>query len=101
MNVSILEEAQEEIDEARKYLNRQSPGLGQRFLDDVTDRLAEIAVNPLRFPKVETLPDDSRYRRALLHVFRYAVVFEILDDLALIIAVAHCSRKPNYWLGRG
>ncbi len=101
MNLSILEEAQQEIDEARKYLNQRSPGLGQRFLVDVADRLAEIAANPLRFSKVETLPDDSPYRCALLHVFRYAVVFEIVDDSALIVAVAHNSRKPNYWLGRG
>jgi hypothetical protein len=100
VNISIHEEAQEEIDEARRYLNRQSPGLGLRFLDDVTDRPAEIAANPLRFAKIETLPDDSPYRRALLHIFRYAVVFEIVDDSALIVAVAHCSRKPNYWLDR-
>ncbi len=100
MNLRILIEAEEEIDEARKYLNKQSRGLGLRFLDDLAARLAEIAADPLRFPKMETQPDDSPYRRVLLHVFRYAVVFEIIDDLVLVIAVAHCSREPNYWIRR-
>ena len=100
MNLHILAEAEEEIEEARKYLNRESHGLGRRFLDDLAARLATIAIDPLRFPKLETLPDDSPFRRALLHVFRYAVVFEIIDDTVLVVAVAHCSREPNYWIRR-
>jgi plasmid stabilization system protein ParE len=100
VNLRILPEAEEEIEEAREYLNRQSRGLGRRFLDDLAARLADIAATPLRFPKLETLPDDSPFRRALLRVFRYAVVFEILDQEVLVVAVAHCSRKPNYWIRR-
>jgi plasmid stabilization system protein ParE len=100
VNPHILTEAEEEIEEARKYLNRQSHGLGRHFLDDLAGTLAAIAADPLRFPKLETLPDDSPFRRALLHVFRYAVVFEIIDDLVVVVAVAHCSREPNYWLRR-
>ncbi len=100
MNLRILIEAEEEIEEARNYLNRQSRGLGRRFLDDLAARLAAIAADPLRYPKLETLPDDSPFRRALLHVFRYAVVYEIIDDLAIVVAVAHCSREPNYWIRR-
>ena len=93
-------DAEEEIEEARKYLNRQSRGLGWRFLDDLEARLAEISADPLRFPKLETLPDDSPFRRIQLHVFRYIVVFEIIDDTVIVVAVAHCSRKPNYWIRR-
>jgi plasmid stabilization system protein ParE len=100
MILRILAEAEAEIEAARSYLNRQSRDLGNRFLDDLAERLAVIAENPLRFPKLETLPDDQPYRRALLTVFRYAVVFEILDDMIVVVAVAHTSRAPNYWLGR-
>jgi plasmid stabilization system protein ParE len=100
VNLQILIEAEEEIEKARKFLNRRSPGLGQRFLADLAESLSDIAADPQRFPKVETLPDDSPFRRDLLRVFRYAVVFEIVDDSILIIAVAHCSREPNYWIRR-
>ncbi|OYV87832.1 MAG: plasmid stabilization protein, partial [Planctomycetia bacterium 21-64-5] len=30
----------------------------------------------------------------------YAVVFEVLHDEILVVAVAHTRREPNYWLGR-
>jgi len=47
---------------------------------------------------METLPDDEPYRRVLLRTFRYADIFEILADEILVVAVAHTSRRPNYWL---
>ena len=100
MNFRILAEAEAEIDAARRYLNEKSPGLGGRFLDELTKRLADISANPLRFSKLETLPDDQPYRRALLKVFRYCVVYEVLPQEIILIAVAHASREPNYWLGR-
>ena len=100
MILRILAEAEAELEAARSYLNVQSLEVGARFLDDLAERLAAIAENPLRFPKLETLPEDQPYRRALLTVFRYAVVFEVLDDTIVVVAVAHTSRAPNYWLGR-
>ena len=44
--------------------------------------------------------DDHPFRRALVGVFRYAVIFEMLDDRILVVAVTHTSREPNYWLNR-
>jgi len=96
----ILAEAEAEIEAGRCHLNMQSRALGSRFLDDLAERLAAIAENPLRFPKLETVPGDQPYRRALLTVFRYAVVFEVLDNVIVVVAVAHTSRAPNYWLDR-
>lgn len=100
MILRIAAEAEAEIEAARLYLNQQSSTLGDRFLDDLAERLAAIADDPLRFPKIETLPETEPYRRALLTVFRYAVIFEIVDDTIVVIAVAHTSRAPNYWLDR-
>ena len=100
MTLRILAEAEVEIDEARRYLNKQSPGLGGRFLDDLAGVLDDVAAGPLRFSKLETLPDDQPYRRAWLRIFRYAVIYEIMPQEIAVIAVAHTSREPNYWLGR-
>jgi plasmid stabilization system protein ParE len=71
-----------------------------RFIADLQEALDAVAERPERFSKLETLPDNSPYRRALLSIFRYAVVFEILTDEILVVAVAHTSREPNYWLDR-
>jgi plasmid stabilization system protein ParE len=66
----------------------------------LSERLDAIALRPLSFAKLETLPGDQPYRRALLTTFRYAVIFEIIEDGIVVLAVVHASREPNYWLGR-
>lgn len=100
MKLRLLAEAELEIESARRYLNRQAHELGTRFLDDLDLTLLDILERPTTFSKVETLPDDSPYQRALLSTFRYAVIFELLADEILVVAVAHFSRRPNYWLNR-
>jgi plasmid stabilization system protein ParE len=69
-------------------------------LDDLANTFDAIADQPLRFAKLETLPTDESYRRALLKTFPYAVVFEVLEKQILVVAIVHASREPNYWLGR-
>lgn len=32
--------------------------------------------------------------------FSYAIVFMANDDAVRVIAIAHTSRRPNYWLDR-
>jgi plasmid stabilization system protein ParE len=100
VNLRILAAAETEVVQARDYLEGKATGLGSRFLDDLAETLLAIAEQPLRFQKLETLPEGQPYRRALLAVFRYAVVFEILPDEIVVVAVCHTSREPNYWLAR-
>ncbi len=100
MILRILAEAEVEIEEARQYLNEQSSRLASRFLADLARTLAAISARPLSFPGLETLPAGLPYRRALLAKFRYAVVFEVMADEIVVVAVAHTSRAPNYWLDR-
>jgi plasmid stabilization system protein ParE len=100
VNLTILAEAEAELRSAFAYLNDQSTGLGVRFLDEVDDAFQAIRERPLSFAKLETLPADEPYRRALLPTFRYAIVFEVLDAEIVVVAVPHTSREPNYWLKR-
>ena len=99
MNLRILAEAEGEIDAARRYLNQRVEGLGGRFLEELAETLDAIAARPLSFASLETLP-NSPYRRAQLATFRFIVVFEVLNDDIVVVAVAHSSRATGYWLGR-
>jgi plasmid stabilization system protein ParE len=99
LTLCILAEAETEILAARDFLDARTYGLGARFLDDLSKTLAGIVDRPVSFAILETLP-GSEYRRALLSTFRYVVVFEIEHDEIIVVAVAHGSRMPNYWLGR-
>jgi plasmid stabilization system protein ParE len=98
--VRILADAEAEIEAARQYLDDRSSRLALRFLADLAKTLAAILARPASFPTLETLPDGMPYRRALLAKFRYAVIFEALPDEIVVVAVAHTSRAPNYWLRR-
>lgn len=100
MKLRILLEAEREIESARQYLNEQAPEWVDRFLDDLSSSFAAIAERPESFPALETLPDGWPYKRAILKRFRYAVIYEIVNDEAVVIAVAHTSRDANYRLGR-
>jgi toxin ParE1/3/4 len=101
VRIRLLARAEAEIASARSYLDLQANELGEKFLDDIHFTLRAIADDPASFSKLETLPGNNPYRRAPLKIYRYVVIFEILADEILVVAVAHTSRRPNYWLRRG
>jgi len=39
-------------------------------------------------------------RKRLLRKFRYSLIYSIEQDSLLILAVAHQSRRPGFWVGR-
>lgn len=100
MKVRLLAEAQAEVLAASGILNQVSRDLEDRFQIELMLAFQGIAERGAGYPTLETLPDGLPYRRLLLKKFRYAVVFILLDDEAVVLAVVHTSRKPNYWLGR-
>ena len=54
-----------------------------------------VAEYPLRWPKF-----DEKRRRLIVRKFPYSIVYEIIDDQVVILAVAHGKRKPYYWRER-
>jgi toxin ParE1/3/4 len=83
------------------WYDEQRAGLGDEFVSEVTALLERIAVRPLLFP---LWPGVNRtlepVRRALTDRFPYAVAFESHTDHILVLAIAHCKRRPLYWLTR-
>ena len=53
-----------------------------------------------RFPEsaAEIMPG---IRGRILRKFRYSLIYTIERDSLLVLAVAHHSRRPGYWVGRG
>lgn len=92
--------ATEEIREAAKWYNARSPGLGRRFVAAIRQELEQLESAPEQFSRLETLSTDPPIRRAMVSGFPYIVVFEQFDDGVFVYAVAHASRRPNYWRQR-
>ena len=52
--------------------------------------------------RYQVWPDDPRYRRAVVDVFPFVVLYRIDEKrhAVIIVAVAHTRRRPGYWRGR-
>jgi hypothetical protein len=98
--VRILEEASQEAIEAAAWYEYEQPGLGAEFFAAVD---AAIDVIEEDFIPLSLLPQeagDTGARRLILERFPYDIVAIELPEGAVVIAVAHHSRKPGYWRKR-
>ena len=93
--VIVRAEAQEDIEVAVFWYERQRQGLGERFSQELDQLLERVGENPLQFPEV-----GQAVRRGLLHRFPYAVYFRTSEVISAIIAVLHQYRHPDAWKGR-
>lgn len=84
-----------ELLDAIRYYNRQRPGLGEEFIDEVNQLCAAIVANPLRWA-----PDERGRRRALMKRFPYKLIFRVRAEDVYLIAAAHNKRAPGYWESR-
>lgn len=95
MRIRFLSIAQQELDDAFDWYQRQSAGLGYEFLDEI-DRVVH---------RIKAYPDSCAeispgLRRALVNRFPYGLIYGQDADTAVIAAVAHLHREPRYWMVR-
>ena len=100
MIAPLLPEAQAEMSEAAVRYEGDRAGLGGENLVAVNEAVESIVAMPLLFGFYEALPDNHRFRRLRMRRFPYVVIYECREDHILIVAVAHTSRRPGYWLRR-
>ena len=98
--VRILEEASQEAIEAAAWYEYEQPGLGTDFFHAVEAAIDVIEENLIPLSPLPEEAGDTGARRLTLDRFPYDIVtIELLDE-AVVIAVAHHSRKPGYWRQR-
>lgn len=95
MILDIHEDADRELNDAANYYDSESPGLGTLFLDEIDSGYERILENPGAAPEV-----NSGIRRLVLAKFPFNLIYEIVGDVILILAVAHHRRRPHYWRER-
>lgn len=98
--VRILEEAAEEAIEAAAWSEHEEPGLGTEF-----SRAVDAAIDVIEedFIPLTPLPKEvgiTTAKRLILERFPYDIVTVVMASEAVVIAVAHQSRKPGYWRHR-
>ena len=95
MKVRFLTPAEIEMLEASIYYENQTVYLGDNFLDIVEAAIAEIAKSPEIWPEI-----DPGIRRRVLRRFPYSILYQIIQDEVIVVAVMHHKQKPRYWINR-
>ncbi len=95
MNIRFVEEAQREFLDAIDYYEEARAGLGRRFKDEVDRCVLWIADHPELYRL-----RPAEYRRINLRVFPFYIPFIVREQTLWVLAVAHGSRKPLYWISR-
>ncbi|MBX3459787.1 MAG: type II toxin-antitoxin system RelE/ParE family toxin [Planctomycetes bacterium] len=94
MKAVVIEPAAErQIRQAFAWYERQSTGLGQRFVDELDRLIQSISQFPRSFPEV-----TAGVRRAVEQRFGFNVAYVQDDELVYVIAVVHGSRHPDAWM---
>lgn len=87
--------ADRELNEAARYYELESPGLGAAFLNEVERSLRSIS----QHPEAGTVLRGS-VRRRLLRRFPYGILYSIKADHVRVLAIMNLKRRPMYWVGR-
>jgi toxin ParE1/3/4 len=100
VKLRVLQQAERETRDAAEWYEERVEGLGTSFLDEYESGLERIENDPTRFGRLETVAGPREIQRLLLRRFPYLIAYEILADEAVVLAVAHVSRRPNDWIDR-
>jgi plasmid stabilization system protein ParE len=95
VNVEFVPEAEDELGLAADFYERRRMGQGTAFRDAVAQAVLLIA----EYPEVGS-PLIRTVRRLTVSGFPFVLVYVRTSDAVRIIAVAHTSRRPTYWLER-
>jgi len=95
VTIRFVEEAQREFLNAISYYEEARGGLGRRFKDEVDRSICWISDHPELYRL-----RAGGYHRINLRVFPYYIPYIVRGEILWVLAVAHGSRKPHYWISR-
>lgn len=93
MTYRLLSPALAEIAHAAEYYDREVPGLGADFIDELDAAIGRV----VKFPEVWGRIAEG-YRHCKFRRFPYAVIYSIQSKgEILVVSVFHQSRAPLSW----
>ncbi len=93
--IDYLAGARRDFDESFDWYSKRSTRTAERFADAVDAALTEVANHPTRFGGVDGVHQDYPVKR-----FPFRIVYRVVDNCILVVAIAHAKRRPRYWSDR-
>ena len=88
-DVVLLEEASDDLELGRRFYEEREAGIGRYFADTALADLASLrlyaGIHSVRFG----------YHRMLVKRFPFAAYYEIVEDIARVVAVLDMRRDPE------
>ena len=84
-----------DVEAAFNWYEREEPGLGFEFLEELRAAYQRILDHPLGYQDLR-----RGIRRTLTRRFPYAVYFSIEENIIVIVAVLSTARDPEEWQRR-
>jgi len=98
--VRIDDAAAQELAEATAWYEAESPGTGERLLDAFEAAVSLLREEPLPLATATGEAGRLGAKRLLLHRFPFDVIVVEEGEELVVMAVAHQSRRPGYWIAR-
>ena len=95
LRIVFRRSARREFDDAADRYDEQRPGLGEEFIVEIDQAVANAAASPERYPVV-----FGDVRRAVARRFPYSVYFRVRRDAVVVLSVFHGRRNPAIWQRR-
>jgi len=96
MRVKFHPEARVDLREGKAFYLRRSPLAAVAFTHEIDTGISRITEAPLRYPEGE----HDTHEFVLPWRFPYTIVYQIRQNLIVIVAIAHQSKEPAYWYHR-
>jgi plasmid stabilization system protein ParE len=84
-----------DVKSAVAWYRQRSPKAALDFVEELHRATQTIRESPERWPL-----GKNNTRRFLLWRFPFAIIYSERESVVTIWAVAHASRRPEYWAGR-
>ncbi|MGN6603779.1 MAG: type II toxin-antitoxin system RelE/ParE family toxin [Ginsengibacter sp.] len=88
----ILLKARKELLDAWEWYEDRQDGLGDRFINQVNEKIKQVIQTPKRYPERKRF-----FREAKIDIFPYLLIYKIATrkKVITIISVFHTSRSPK------
>ena len=95
LRIAFRRAANSEFEDAAVWYNEQRIGLGEEFIVEIEEAVANAAVSPQRYPVV-----FGDIRRTVARRFPFSVYFRVRPNELVVLAVFHGRRNPTIWQRR-
>lgn len=102
MIIALHAEASIELTEAADWYQRNDhTGFAEDFLESIDKALEQIAEMPYAWPRCRGVSNElPPLHRFVVRKLPYVIVYLVQRTGIVVVAVAHTSRQPLYWLDR-